>query len=71
MFRASSGSVWVYTALNDAHSRDVVSSNLAKDLYVNNVCPSFGILTSFFYHVAADGIMVADANYRYTDFMDV
>ena len=51
MFRASSGSVWLYTSLNGAFLRSPIylsSSNLARDLYVSNVCPSLGILTPFF-----------------------
>ena len=74
MFRASSGSVWLYTSLNGAFLRSPIylsSSNLEKDLYVSNVCPSLGILTPFFDQVQQNGIMVTDTKYRDTDFLDV
>jgi len=64
---ASSGSVWLYTLSKGALLRSLknsLSSNLAKDLYVGN-------LYTFFWPSAADGVVVADADYWHTDSKDV
>ena len=62
----------MYTLSNGALLRSFknsLSSNLAKDLYVKGGVSHLGNLNTFFF--AADGVVVADADYWHTGFKDV